>query len=73
MDGVFDNVIDEPIYVGLKCNKPKPTFKPMIDVEKGNMLLVRSGNEDAREMIWMEKCISYIFRDNESENIHVKG
>ena len=44
-------MIDEPIYVGPKCNRPKPTFNPMIDVEKGNMLLVRSGNEDAREMI----------------------
>ena len=49
MDGDFDNAIDEPIYVGPKCNKPKPTFNPMIDVEKGKMLLVRSGNEDARD------------------------
>jgi hypothetical protein len=72
MDGDFDNVIDEPIYVGPKCNKPKPTFNPMIDVEKGKMLLVRSGNEDAGEMIWMAKSISDIFRDNESENLHVK-
>lgn len=72
MDGDFDNVIDEPIYVGPKCNKPKPTFNPMIDVEKGKMLLVRLGNEDAGEMIWMEKSILDIFRDNESENLHVK-
>ena len=36
------------------------------------MLLVRSGNKDAGEMIWMEKSISGIFRDNESENLHVK-
>ena len=34
MDGDFDNVKDEPIYVGLKCNKPKPTFDPIIDVDK---------------------------------------
>ena len=34
IDGDFDNVIDELIYVGLKCNKPKPTFDPRIDVEK---------------------------------------
>ena len=34
MDGDFDNVIDEPVYVGHKCNKPKPTFDPRIDVEK---------------------------------------
>ena len=34
MDGDFDNVIDEPIYVGPKCNKPKQTFDPRIDVEK---------------------------------------
>ena len=30
MDGDFDNVTNEPIYVGLKCNKPKPTFNPRI-------------------------------------------
>ena len=41
MDGDFDNVTDELAYLGPKCNKPKPTFNPMIDVEKGNMLLVR--------------------------------
>ena len=40
MDEDFDNAIDEPVYVGPKCNKPKPTFNPNIDVEKGNMLLV---------------------------------
>ena len=34
MDGDFDNVTNEPVYVGPKCNKPKPTFNPMIDVEK---------------------------------------
>ena len=34
MDGDFYNVTDEPIYFGLKCNKPKPTFDPRIDVEK---------------------------------------
>ena len=45
MDVDFDNVTDEPIYVGPKCNKPKPTFDPRIDVEKGKMFLVRLGNE----------------------------
>lgn len=64
MDGDFYNVIDEPVYVGPKCNKPKPTFNLMIDVEKGKMLLVISGNEDTGEMVWMEKSISHIFRDN---------
>ena len=44
MDGDFDNLIDEPVYVGPKWNKPNPTFNPMIDVEKEKMLLVRSGN-----------------------------
>jgi hypothetical protein len=34
MDGDFDNVTDESVYVGPKCNKPNPTFNPMIDVEK---------------------------------------
>ena len=66
------NAIEEPIYVGPKCNKPNPTFNPNIDVDKGKMMLVRLGNEDAGEMIWMEKYISDIFRDNESENLHVK-
>ena len=73
MDGDFDNAIDEPTYVGPKCNKPNPTFNPKIDVKKGKMFLVISKNEDAREMIQMEKCILDIFIDNESENIHVKG
>ena len=41
MDGYFYNARDEPIYVGPKCNKPKPTFNIMIDVDKGKMLLVR--------------------------------
>ena len=52
---------DEPVYVGPKCNKQMPTFDPRIDVEKGKMLLVRSGNEDEREMIWMAKATSDIF------------
>ena len=51
MDEDFDNVTHKPLYVGPKCNKPKPTFNPMIDVKKGKMLLVRSGNEDEGEMI----------------------
>jgi len=34
MDGDCDNVTNELIYVGPKCNKPKPTFDPRIDVEK---------------------------------------
>ena len=42
MDGDFDNVTDELVYVGPKCNKLNPRFNPMIEVEKGNMLLVRS-------------------------------
>ena len=61
MDGDFDNVIDEPIYVGPKCKNPKPTFDPRIDVEKGKMLLVISRNEDEGEIIWMEKATSDIF------------
>ena len=72
MDGDFDNVTDEPIYVGLKCNNPKPTFDPRIDVDKWKMLLVRLGNEDEGEMIWMEKDTSYIFQDDDSETLHVK-
>ena len=36
------------------------------------MLLVRSGNEDEGEMIWMEKATSYIFQDDDSETLHVK-
>ena len=42
MDGDFDNVTDEPVYVGPKCNKINPRFNPMIEVEKEKMLLVRS-------------------------------
>ena len=72
MDGDFDNVTNERVYVGPKCNKPKPTFNPMIDVEKGKMLLVRLGNEDEGEMIWMAKATSNIFEDDESKNVHVK-
>ena len=72
MDEDFDNAIDEPVYVGCKCNKPKPKFNPNINIEKGKMFPIRSRNEDAGEMIWMEKSISDIFRDNESENLHVK-
>ena len=34
MDGYFDNVTGELVYVGLKCNKLKPRFNPMIEVEK---------------------------------------
>ena len=41
MDGDFDNVVNDSIHVGPSCNEPNPTFNPMIDVEKGNMLLVR--------------------------------
>jgi hypothetical protein len=36
------------------------------------MLLVRSGNEDEGEMIWMEKSTSDIFQDDQSETLHVK-
>ena len=61
MDVDFDNVTNEPVYVGPKCNKPKPTFNPRIDVEKGKMLLVILGNEDQGEMIWMEKATLKIF------------
>jgi hypothetical protein len=71
MDGDFDHVTNELVYVGPKCNKPKPTFNP-IDVKKGKMLLVRSGNEDEGEMIWMEKATSNILEDDESKNLHVK-
>ena len=69
MDGDFDNLIDELVYVGPKCNKPKPTFDPRIDVEKGKMLLVRSRNEDEGEMIWMEKSTSDIFQDDENDTL----
>ena len=61
MDGYFNNVTDELVYVGPKCNKLKPRFNPMIEVEKGKMLLVRSLTEDEGDMIWMEKNTSYIF------------
>ena len=71
-DGDFDNVTDEPVYVGPKCNKPKPTFDLRIDVEKGKMLLVRSGNEDEGEMISMGKSTLDIFQDDDSETLHVK-
>ena len=36
------------------------------------MLLVRSGNEDEVEMIWMAKATSNIFQDDDSETLHVK-
>ena len=42
MDGYFDNVTDVLVYVRPKCNKLKPRFNPLIEVEKGKMLLVRS-------------------------------
>ena len=32
MDEDFDNVTNEAIYIGPKCNKQKPTFDPRIDV-----------------------------------------
>ena len=71
MDDDFDTVTGEPVYVGPKCNKPKTTFNPMNDVGKGKMLLVRSGNEDEGEMIWMEKVASNIFWDDVSDTLHV--
>ena len=71
MDGDFDSVTDEPVYVGPKCNKPKPTFDPRIDVEKRKLFLVRSGNEDEGEMIWMEKSTLDIFQDDDNETLHV--
>ena len=70
MDGDFDNVTDEPVYVGPKCNKRKPTFDLRIDVDKGKMLLVISGNEDEGEMIWMAKATSHIFHDDDSETLN---
>ena len=42
------------------------------NVEKGNMLIVISRNEDEGEMIWMEKATSDIFQDDQSETLHVK-
>ena len=71
MDGDFDSVTNEPIYVRPKCNKPKPTFDPRIDVKKGKMFLVISGNEDERDMIWMAKSTLDIFQDDDRENLHV--
>ena len=72
MDGYFDNATDELVYVGSKCNKPKPTFNPMIDVEKRNIFLVRLGNKDEGEMIWMANSTSNIFKDSENDTLHVK-
>ena len=71
MGGDFDNVRDELVYVGPKCNKINPRFNPMIEVEKGKMFLVRSWTEDEGEMIWMEKTTSYIIQIDESETLHV--
>ena len=67
MDGDFDNVTDELVYVRPKCKKLKPIFNPLIEVEKGKMLLVISGNEDDGEMIWMAKATSDISQDDDSE------
>ena len=72
MDGDFDNVTSELVFVGPKSNKTNPIFNSMIGIEKGNMLLVRSGNEDEGEMIWMAKATSDIFEDDESVTLHVK-
>ena len=72
MDGDFDNVTDDSVYVGPKCNKPNPTFDPRIDVEKGKMVLVRLGNKDEGEMTWMEKTISDIFQDDDNDTLHIK-
>ena len=72
MDGDFDNVTDELVYVGPKCNKLKPRFNPMIEVEKGNTLLIRSLAEDEGEMTWMEKTTTYIFLNDDNETLHVK-
>ena len=35
------------------------------------MFLVRSGNEDEGETIWMEKSTSDIFQDDDNETLHV--
>ena len=72
MGGEFDNVTGELVYVGPRCNKLKPRFNPMIEFEKGNMLLVRSWANDEGEMIWMTKTTSYMFQNDESETLHVK-
>ena len=61
MDGYFDNVTDELVYVGPTCNKIRQGFNPMIEVEKWKMLLVRSWTKDEGETIWMAKTTSYIF------------
>ena len=71
MDGDFDNVTDELVYVGPKCNKLKPRFNPKIEVEKEKMLLFRSWTEDEGEMIWMANTTSYIFQNDESETLYV--
>ena len=36
------------------------------------MFLVKSGNQDEGEMIWMEKATSDIFQDDDYETLHVK-
>ena len=51
MDGDFDSVMDELVYVGPKCKMIKPRFNPMIEVEKGKRFLVRSWTEDEGEII----------------------
>ena len=73
MDGDFDNVTDELVYVRPKCKKLKPIFNPLIEVEKGKMLLVRSWTEDEGEMIWMENTTSYIFQNDESGDSSCKS
>jgi len=72
MDGEFDNVTDELVYVGPRCNKLKPRFNPMIEFEKVKVLVVRSWTKDEGETIWMAKTTSYIFQNDESETLHVK-
>ena len=42
MDGEFDNVTDELVYVGPRSNKLNPRFNPMIEFEKVKVLVVRS-------------------------------
>ena len=42
MDGEFDNVTDELVYVRPRCNNLKPRFNPMIEFEKVKVLVVRS-------------------------------
>ena len=42
MDGDFENVTNELVYAGPKCNKLRPRFNPIIEFEKGKMFLVRS-------------------------------